>query len=134
MAKFNLFVLMLAGVSGLSQAGGAPQIWGFMNREGSAPCLPLNLMNSKYLKAMSLEDVMASFSPSGYKTSTYPLQPLPERGLPFTVPTYIPNSGAAPLMSKESCQKLEAALIKSGQLKPAAAVPEKLWTEGDSQR
>jgi hypothetical protein len=124
---------MLLSLSGLCHAG-KPEIWGFLNRESHAPCSPLQEILGEYKSPMTLEEVMAIYSPSGFTVSTYPPRPMPERGMPITVPAFYPKNGGVPLMTKESCQQLEAVLIRDAGLKPSMAVPEQNWSRGLRQR
>jgi hypothetical protein len=128
-----VIAIMLLSLSGLCHAG-KPELWGFLDRESNGPCSPLQEILGEYKSPMTIEEVMAIFSPSGFTASTYPPRPMPERGMPITVPAFYPNNGGAPLMTKESCQQLEAALIRYAGFKPSIAVPEQNWYRGLRQR
>jgi hypothetical protein len=133
MSKTGFFLLALSGFSNLCQAG-TPEMWGFMEREGESVCMPLHMLDKKYLTPMTLDMVMSTYSPSGYTMQQMPEHPRPEAGIPFTEPAYAPRNGKPLLMSKASCQRLEAAFVKSKQIKSTAVVPEEVWTQAGRQR
>lgn len=96
--------------------------WAFMDREGNAACVPLSILDKQFGKPMTLDEVMAQYSPQGYKKLPFPL-----RGTTETVEIFEANNQSAPLMSKASCEKLSAwARVKM--------VPEHVWTQGDGKK
>ena len=96
--------------------------------------MPLHVLDKKYLTPMTLDMVMSTYSPSGFTVQQVPDRAHPEAGIPFTEPAYAPRNGKPLLMSKASCQRLEAAFVKSKQISSNVVVPEEAWTQAGRQR
>ena len=104
MQKIRSLFVSITLSHGLLLATAAPpagkQWWGFMNREGEPPCVPLSLIDPSFKKAMTLEQAMAIYSPSGYQE-----KPFSMRGTSEAIAMYWPANLKAPLMTKASCDK-----------------------------
>lgn len=124
MKKIRSLFVSITLSHGLLLATAAPpagkQWWGFMNREGEPPCVPLSLIDPSFKKAMTLEQAMAIYSPSGYQE-----KPFSMRGTSEAISMYWPANHKAPLMTKASCDKLST-------WTKTTTWPEAVWTQGEA--
>ncbi len=92
-----------------------PDYWGFLNREGNPPCVPMAVLDKSFGRAMSLDQVMAIWGPEGFRMQNFPL-----RGTSESIPMYWPHNARAPIIRKSDCLKM----ISWAR---AAPIPERQW-------
>jgi hypothetical protein len=117
-----LFFVLGIWLSSATASDGTAHLWAYMNRESNFPCLPMATTRTEFAKPLAIQQAMSLYSSTKFKVHSFALE-----GTSESVPLFVPDNHAAPLMTRESCLKLVS-------WARAQSIPDHAWTQQNSPK